>query len=154
MGFLLVLLEPPAQLKADLDSLRTSKDSKVNMKWHCKGKTEECFKGAKLAGNVRATLEALQELHCTVDNVHIGANYHMIVPNGTIFAWTHESKRVAEQAVVEIKRLLEEMQELQLREFEFYIEYNLTQTIVADPQSRASAWQAGEDIRYRDRDGR
>lgn len=152
MTFLFVGLKPPAGMETDLDELRTVKDAKIEVKWECKGETEERFKGAKLAGAIRATLEALQELHCTVDNVHIGANQHMVVPNGHILAWTEESKRIAEQAVIEVEQLFGEMQCLQLREFEFYIEYDLTQTIVANVQHHALL--PGEDIRYRDRDGR
>ncbi len=151
---ILVLLEPSAQLSTDPDSFHTERNGELKMKWHCAGPIEECFKGARIAGTIRATLEALQELHCEVDSVHIGATQCTVVPNGVVRAWTPESMRIAKLALEEIKQKLEELQQLRLRDFEFYIEYTLTQTIVDDtpPQHRFPFW--GSDDVYRDRDGR
>lgn len=153
MAFL-VLLEPPAQLSDDLDSFHTERHGKISMKWRCDGPIEERFKGARLAGNIRAMLEALQELHCEVNNVHIGASPDMTVPNGVVRAWTQESMRIAKLADAEITKLLEEFQQLQLHDFEFYIEYSLTQTIVdGTPRPHRFPFWGNDDV-YRDRDGR
>ena len=130
-----IMLDPPSGFSEIQRSFRTERNADTQFRWSCTGVTANCFAAAKLAGRIRGVLESFQELHCSVEDVHIGANQHMIVPNGVIRVWTDESRQLAEGTMAEISQLLEELQRAPLREFDFFVQFDLR----AQPISTAPA---------------
>ncbi len=114
---------------SDREVVRTKAKACSDFSFHFKGRTAYQVQAAELATEIRSILEALQYAHCETNEVTISITRKGIRIDGIIYAWTAESKEIAESATVRINQIIVRLRTLLLDELEVFVKVTLERTL-------------------------